>query len=382
MTGTVKKSYVSQFGDDPAHSHTPDPEFFFSPAIFEAEKRGIFYRSWNFLCHVSQLPNPGDYVTGTVVDQAIFAIRGQDGTVRAFFNVCRHRAHQLLKGTGNVRSTIRCPYHSWTYDTEGRLRHAPHCDSVAGFDKDEYSVSPVRLAEVGGFVFVNLDADAPDLETWAPGFERRLLAMVPEAPRLRHARTQEFTIGSNWKVVVENFLENYHSFYSGPAHGQLSNIIDQATYSWQIDGKIVEFAGMGGNPDRIPYRMANGRVFTGRQEGFLITYLWPGVAFILLPGANVLLVFGMNPTGPETTWEPLLYYTLDGKLDAATQSAVDWFNDILGPEDVEICESVQRGLHSMGYRAGRLMVDPDCTARWSEHFLHHFNRLNLAAIGG
>jgi phenylpropionate dioxygenase-like ring-hydroxylating dioxygenase large terminal subunit len=100
----------------------------------------------------------------------------------------------------------------------------------------------------------------------------------------------------------------------------------------------------------------------------------------MLPGADVLLVFLMNPAGPERTSEPLLYYTLDGKLDPVTKSAVDWFNDVLGPEDVELVENVQRGLHSLAYKNGRLMSDPEGTSVWGEHILHHFNRLVIEAI--
>jgi carnitine monooxygenase subunit len=101
-----------------------------------------------------------------------------------------------------------------------------------------------------------------------------------------------------------------------------------------------------------------------------------------VPGANMLLVFLMNPNGPENTAEPLLYFGFEDELDRGTASAVDWFNNLLGPEDVSLVENVQRGLHSMGYTRGRLMVDRAQQAAWSEHFLHHFNRLNIEAVTG
>lgn len=380
--GTIERRHLAPgFSDDPTLSTTPDAEFFYSPAVYEREKQRIFYRNWLFFCHASEVPAPGDYRVGSILDQSIFVLRGSDGEVRAFFNVCQHRAHQLLQGSGRVGGAVRCPYHSWTYGLDGALRHAPRCEAVRDFDKSGVAMQPVRLENVGGFLFVNLDLSAPPLEEAAPGFRKRLLDIVPRAQELKHARTRGFEIKANWKVVVENFLENYHSFYSGPAHKQLSDVIDQSSYHWDIDGKVIEFAGRGGSPEQLPYRSAGPRQFGGRTEGFIIVYLWPSVAFIVVPGANVLLAFQMNPTGPETTSEPLAYYTLDGQVDAASDSAVDWFNEALGPEDVELVESVQRGLHSLGYRAGRLMVDPDCASAWSEHFLHHFNVLNLDALG-
>ncbi len=204
--------------------------------------------------------------------------------------------------------------------------------------------------------------------------------MCPEAEQLRYVMRQEFAIKANWKVVVENFLENYHSFYSGPAHRQLSDVIDQDSYRWTIEGKVIEFLGKGGTAEMLPYELRGERRFTGRDDGFQIVFLWPNMAFIILPGASMLLVFLMIPEGPEATTEPLLYFGLGDELDAGTASAVDWFNNILGPEDVEIVESVQRGLHSLGYKRGRLMADPDCKEIWSEHFLHHFNALNIAAV--
>jgi choline monooxygenase len=94
----------------------------------------------------------------------------------------------------------------------------------------------------------------------------------------------------------------------------------------------------------------------------------------------MLLVFLMNPAGPETTVEPLLYFGLDRDIDGGTEAAIGWFNTILGPEDVALVESVQRGLHSLGYRRGRLMVDPEQKEAWSEHFIHHFTMLNLEAL--
>lgn len=368
------------FSDDPTRSYTPDAAFYFDPAIYDAELRSIFHKSWQYFCHQSELPEAGDYIAGEIAGQPVYVIRGRDGVIRGFFNVCQHRAHQLLKGKGNVKSVLRCPYHSWTYDHEGRLRGAPQCDAVAGFDRDAIRLSPIGVDIVGGFIMVNLDAGARSLKEETPHFEKKLLAMCPEAPGLKFTLRQDFEIKANWKVVVENFLENYHSFYSGPAHAQLSDIIDQSSYRWTIEDRVIEFIGRGGGQDKVPYGLGAERRFSGRPDGFQIVFLWPNTAFILLPGANMLMVFLMNPAGPERTREPLLYFGFDGELDRGTQSAVEWFNTILGPEDVDICESVQVGLHSLGYRRGRLMVDREQKCAWSEHFIHHFNSLNLEAL--
>ncbi len=382
MTQTDISKAGDGFTSDPANSFTPEAGYYFDPSVFAAERRGIFWKHWQYFCHASQIPEPGDYMTGEIAGQSVYVMRDRDGSIRGFFNVCQHRAHQLLSGSGNIKNVIRCPYHSWTYEIDGSLRSAPKCEAVANFRREDVRLSRIAVEVIGGFVFVNLDPEARPLSETDPHFGAKLLAMCPEAPLLRYVKRQDFHIRANWKVVVENFLENYHSFYSGPAHRQLSDVIDQDTYRWTIEGKVIEFLGRGGEASRLPYAKLGERRFTGRNDGFQIVFLWPNMAFIIVPGASMLLVFLMNPAGPEETSEPLLYFGLDNTLDAGTAAAVDWFNDVLGPEDVEIVESVQRGLHSLGYRRGRLMADPDLKEAWSEHFLHHFNRLTIDAIEG
>lgn len=380
MPDPIRTIVGAGFAQDATESFTPEAEFYFDEGVYRAETRHIFQRNWMYFCHRSQILQPGDYLTGDIGGQAIFVIHGTDGVIRGFFNVCQHRAHQLLSGSGHVKLTMSCPYHSWTYDTSGNLRGAPKCELVKGFSRSSVKLQPVGIDIIGGFIFVNLDVSARPLSEAVPHFGEKLLAMCPESADLRLAKRQDFEIRANWKVVVENFLENYHSFYSGPAHGQLSDVIDQDSYRWSIDGKVIEFLGKGGTADKLPYELHGTRKFSGRSEGFQIVFLWPNMAFIIIPGASMLLVFLMNPSGPESTSEPLLYFGLDADMDPGTASAVDWFNNHLGPEDVDLVESVQRGLHSMGYRRGRLMVDPEQKEAWSEHFLHHFNTLNITAL--
>jgi carnitine monooxygenase subunit len=240
------------FSSDPANSFTPDAPYYFDPGVYRAEMRDIFQRNWLYFCHASQIPHEGDYLTGEVAGQSIYVVRDRDGSVRGFFNVCQHRAHQLLTGSGTIRNVIRCPYHSWTYEFDGSLRSAPKCEAVLNFRREDIRLKHIGVDVIGGFVFVNLDPDAPPLSQSDPHFAEKLLAMCPESAQLRYVTRQDFAIKANWKVVVENFLENYHSFYSGPAHKQLSDVIDQDSYRWTIEGKVIEFLGRGGTAERYP----------------------------------------------------------------------------------------------------------------------------------
>lgn len=369
------------FTSDATASHAPIGRFYTDPKIFEAEQEWIFQREWQYFCHQSQVPKSGDYLVGDVGGQSIYVIRGKDKEIRSFYNVCRHRGHQLLAGQGNAKLVVRCPYHSWTYDFEGKLRSAPKCEAVEGFEKDGVKLSSIQVEIVAGFVFVNLDPEAKSLREVAPDFEAILLSMVAEAPDLKYAKHKEYDLKANWKVVTENFLEAYHVAYSGTAHTALGNLIDIDTYRFNIDGRTIEYTARGGEVDVIPYNVNENEDFTNTRDApFHQVFLWPNMTFSVFPGTNMLFVFSINPAGPERTAEEIAYFTLDGTMTEPTETAEAYVSDKLNPEDVELVEGVQRGMHSKGYKPGRLMVDPEKREAWGEHFIHHFNSLNVAAL--
>ena len=138
---------------------TLHPRYYTDPEIFRIEQDGLFARTWQFAGHVSQLEKPGDYFAFEVAGQSLFCIRGRDGDICAFYNVCQHRAHELVKGEGNA-GLIVCPYHAWTYELTGRLRSGPNIKAVSGLDRNEICLTSVRVEDFCGFLFVNLDPDA------------------------------------------------------------------------------------------------------------------------------------------------------------------------------------------------------------------------------
>ena len=155
-----------------------DPHYYTDSGVFERERQRIFQRSWQLIAHQSQLPNPGDYLTFSLGDDHLFALRGADNQIRVFFNVCQHRAHELLNGQGNTR-LIACPYHAWTYELDGRLRKARNSDRVAGFDASSICLTEARCELFCGFIFVNLDSDAPSMEALFPGVQAEIRSFVP-----------------------------------------------------------------------------------------------------------------------------------------------------------------------------------------------------------
>lgn len=178
-----------------------------SPAFYRREVERIFMKVWNFVGSADQIPNAGDYFTLNFVGVPIIILRDRAGELRAFANTCRHRGSELLSGTGNCK-TIVCPYHSWTYELDGKLRGAPEMDQTHGFNKKDYGLHPIKLDTWGGFLFINFDARAEPLKTY--------LGELPEkiAPYnlddMVCTRRRVFDMGCNWKLFVENAKESYH----------------------------------------------------------------------------------------------------------------------------------------------------------------------------
>jgi phenylpropionate dioxygenase-like ring-hydroxylating dioxygenase large terminal subunit len=164
----------------PETSFTLSAAYYTDPAVYEREKELIFYRTWQYVAPKGLFQKPGDYVTVQICDQNVFVIMGGDGALRAFYNVCRHRAHELLSEPhGNVSSVIVCPYHAWTFEREGALRGARFSDQRPGFDKADYGLTPVRLEMFLDCVFVNLDDGAESLASIAGEVEADIRARAP-----------------------------------------------------------------------------------------------------------------------------------------------------------------------------------------------------------
>ncbi|MBT4908230.1 MAG: Rieske (2Fe-2S) protein, partial [Rhodospirillaceae bacterium] len=195
---------VDNFTDDPTTTFTLPSPWYFKPEVFEKEKEEIFFKSWRVVCHASELANPGDYATVDIHGQGVFALRGRDGNLRAFYNVCQHRAHELLQGSGNVKAVITCPYHAWAYGSDGALRTARNCENVKGFDKADFGLKSVRIEELCGLIFFNLDDDAVPLAQQAPGLEADIRAQIPYWDELELTDIYDFggrPIEAGWKVV-------------------------------------------------------------------------------------------------------------------------------------------------------------------------------------
>jgi choline monooxygenase len=358
--------------EDPARSYTLSARYYISPEIYDREREAVFYRSWIYAGHVEELREPGSFITVPIIDQNVAVVRGKDGTLRAFYNVCQHRAHELLRGRGRT-PVITCPYHAWSYHLDGRLRTARGSQNVEGFNADEFCLKGIQVEEFGPFVFVNLDPDAAPLGTQAGGLIEELRRHAPELDKLTKMQTVTFEVKANWKVVVDNFLECYHC---EPAHPAFVQLVDMDTYRSVTHDIYSTHVSRSGRPDNKAYKFDPA---AGSQVG-AFWHLWPTMTFNIAPGEPNYALFYLQPLGPERTLQVTDYYFAGTEMTEQRKARLDYANDVLTIEDNNLCESVQRGLHSRGYSQGRFIVDRDRT-QISEHAVHHFHRLVAKALG-
>jgi len=359
------------FDPEARRSPTLPSRYYHDAEIHRGELRAIFHRSWCYVGHASQLPRPGDYRVEQVADQCILLLRDGKSQLRAFFNVCQHRGHQLLSGAGSGRKRIVCPYHAWTYGLDGRLLQAPHTERLQGFDSAEFGLRPVRLAQCAGLLFANLDPAAADFEAEYPGLEETFTSSLPGYSDFEPARQFDFDIAANWKIVVDNFSEGYHI---PVAHRLLTRVLDNSTGQCRRQERNYAFFESRSKSGYDGYEIDAGSPYRSWT-------LWPNTCLLSLPGCENLVVIRMAPDGPDRCREhaDLLAapHAPAPRLDAVRQLFAEQFN----VEDIAIVESVHRGLQSLGYDQGRYVVDAE-GGWYSESGLHQFHCRILEALAG
>ena len=356
---------------DPENSYTLAARYYVDADIFEREKEAIHYRSWQPVCHISELSESGSYVTYNLLDQNIMVVRGGDSELRAFYNVCSHRAHQLLQGSG-ATNTIVCRYHAWSYHTDGRLRTARGSENVAGFDRNLFCLKTIRLEVFAGLVFVNFDPDAPPLAGQASDLATEIRDVVPGLESLVKVAEMRSEMSCNWKVAIDNYLECYHC---STAHPAFSSLVDLDTYRSTVCDIHSSHIAERVRPKNRAYEFSP----DDPVQHAAFWYLWPFAVLNVYPGRPILTMATYAPAGPETTSVQFSRYAPSKNLNEQDLARISYSDNVLAPEDFALCESVQRGLRSRGYTQGRFIVDRDRT-EISEHAVHHFHRLVQTAL--
>lgn len=347
-----------QTGAEPIRSL--DQHYYTDPKIFETEKKGLLARTWQFAGHVSQVRNPGDYFTFDIAGEKLFCVRGRDGELRAFYNVCQHRAHELVEGHGNAKVLV-CPYHAWTYELSGELRSGPNIRSVPGFDRSSICLTPIKLESFHGFIFANLDPDAEPMDVWFPGARSELLDFVPHIAELEPLEWVDIEENCNWKISVENYSECYHCALNHPTFS--TGVVKPSTYNIMPQGYCLRHTTECQNLDRMTYEIdLEANEHAGDYSSW---FLWPMFSFQVYPG-NVLNTYHWRAVDQEHVIVWRGWYTVGGVDDEAIRRLAIQDRATTVEEDIRLVESVHRGMKSRGYKPGPLVVDPKCGVN-SEH---------------
>ena len=355
--------------EDPAAGGTLHAETYTDQRWFEFEQAAIFSRSWQWVCHREMLAEPGDYVTTTVAGHPVVVVRDGAGELGAFYNVCKHRAHEVVAGEGSARS-LRCPYHGWTYDLDGSLLAARHTPDLVDFDPAGICLDAVQTEEFAGFVFVNLDPAAAPLRLQAGDLGAEIAAKAPDIANLTLARRLTYDIASNWKNVVENYLECYHCHI---VHKDFVTLVDMSTYKIATHGIYSSQTAEAGRSANSAYDVAEATVRI--HEAW---WLWPNTCLMRYPGRGNAMMMHVIPAGADRTLETYDFYLEDPEPNAAEAEAIRYVDEVLQVEDVGLVESVQRGMRTPAFTSGRLICDP-AGGGVSEHGIHHFHALLLEA---
>jgi phenylpropionate dioxygenase-like ring-hydroxylating dioxygenase large terminal subunit len=335
------------------------PGWIYRDADFlRAEKEQVFAASWQVVCHLNDIPNPGDYHTLDFLGEPIVAVRGGDFGVKAFFNVCRHRAARLLDGgSGHCPGRIVCPYHAWTYALDGTLSAVPHRKEFVDFSLDDFGLKTVETEVCQGFVFVRLRPGLPSVADMLAPYRNelalyRLEELEPlgrETMRMRHV---------NWKNVTDNYSDAMHI---AVAHPGLSRLFGQ-TYGVEAELWVDK---MWGHLRDTPSSQLSERMYQSvlprsphlpenRQRSWTYFKLWPNVAFDIYPDqVDFMQMIPISPT--ETLVREIAYAHPDDRREMRAARYLNWrINRRVSLEDKALIERVQAGMGSRSYSPGPL----------------------------
>ncbi|GMG82024.1 aromatic ring-hydroxylating dioxygenase subunit alpha [Paralimibaculum aggregatum] len=357
--------------DQPAVPRALPAEIYTDPALHARARSQILLRGWHYVCHGSNIPETGDYYAFELMGEDLFVIRGRDGEMRAFYNVCQHRGHTLVAATGRTRVLV-CPYHAWAYELDGRLRAAPGTRQVEGFDRSAICLTPLRTEVFLGFLFVNFDADARPMAELFAGVETAVRALCPTIEARRFAHEHSAPEHCSWLVAVENYNECYHC---GHVHKAFADgVIDPASYDIQPMPGIRAL--------RHSARPATGeaRWYDTGGSDYGAFYLYPCFSLQIYPG-GVVNTYYWRPEGPRDTTVHRGWFSADGVVDDQLQAVIDLDRDTTFAEDLALVKAVQRGLGSRGYRPGPLVVARSCSGIDSEHSIAALHRWVMEDLG-
>ncbi len=355
-----------------AGAKTLPQRYFISPEIFAKERENIFSSQWVLAGHQSQIAKAGDYFVREVAGESLIIVHDQKATLRAFYNVCRHRGTRLCEEPSGHSSTIQCPYHAWTYALDGRLAGAPNMDKEGGFDRDDYSLHAINLALWNGFIFVNLAEEPTPLgELFAPLAGKFTHWNLPQ---LRSAKRIDYDVRANWKLIFENYSECNHCPGVHPQLQKLTpydlaeNDLSEGPFLGGFmpitKGKSLT---MSGNACAAPVGDFNA------EDTYRVFYysIFPNMLLSMHP--DYIMVHQVCPQSPERTlivcdW--LFHPDAFDRPDFYPEDAIDFW-DMTNKQDWHVCELSQQGIASRVYEPGPYSPRESIPAAWDREYLRY-----------
>ena len=322
-------------------SETPPSSWCVAPEFYELDQK-ILKTYWQFVASTDQLTRPGDYVAGEFCGEQYFVTRTELGELKAFFNVCRHHAAQLLHGEGCTKEIV-CPYHAWSYSLEGKIKKAPHMAGVKNFDRDKLSLKEIPLKTWNKFVLLNFSGINSPLDPELEVLKQMLDESDTEDLRFRERRVYE--INCNWKVYIDNYLDG--GYHVDHLHKGLAGQLDLENYQVQ-NYKYWTLQSCAASKDPMKSETIDFKERIGAEA----LYAWIHPNFMINRYGPIMDTNWIIPVGHKKCLTIFDYYFKENATEEFIKASIK-ASEQVQVEDVAICESVQKGMQSQGYGAGR-----------------------------
>jgi phenylpropionate dioxygenase-like ring-hydroxylating dioxygenase large terminal subunit len=361
MDSQIKQIIDSYKSNVPlAEAETISGPWYTDERIAELERQNVFGGTWQMVGRLAQLENPGDFITTQVGGEPIVIVRSADKTLKAFYNVCRHHAAAVVTQPCGNASIFRCPYHGWSYGTDGALKGVPEFEGVCNFDRAKNGLVPIRVEAWEKFVFVNLNNEAPSLQNHLGKMVEQFKPLG--LANLHFAERREYTLECNWKVFVDNYLDG--GYHVPHLHKGLNSILTYKDYTIENFERFCL--------QSSPIDAAGGEAMTAavRKGQALYYWLYPNLMLNWYEGyldTNFIVPLAINKM--KVVFE-FYFADVSDAAKARNKQSMD-VSERIQDEDHNICESVQRGLSSRAYRAGRLSVRREAGEQLFHQLLHH-----------
>jgi phenylpropionate dioxygenase-like ring-hydroxylating dioxygenase large terminal subunit len=340
-----------------------------NPEFFEAEKKAFLRAAPQVVCHQSEIATPGEWRSLDYLGESVVVIRGDDGGVRAFSNVCRHRGSRLVDGAGGCAKVLTCPYHAWSYGRDGRLVGVPHRDEYPGLRTDQFGLHPVALEQWHGFLFITLEPGAPSVaEMMAPYADEVALYRFEDLRVIGRVTIRPRPL--NWKTIADNYSDGLHIPIGHPGLTRLfgkNYRIEAQSHVDRMEGDLLDRPSA--NPSERAYQQLLPRVAhlpESHQRKWLYYKLFPNVAFDIYPDQVDFMQF-LPASSIETVIREISYAIPDERREMRAARHLNWrINRRVNAEDTDLITRVQLGMQSASYTPGPLGTSEVCLRSFAQ----------------